>query len=82
MPHDPTEHPTYPPAWWAGHPIVRYAENALRAFGGELDRETAAALLPMWRHAGELTERERDAVLQRFGPAGDNGWSSGSMGTS
>jgi pimeloyl-ACP methyl ester carboxylesterase len=58
---------TIPPAdEYAGNPIIDAAEQALRAFGDQLDRAAAARILPLWRHHHELTDRERAAVLARF----------------
>lgn len=48
------------------HPIVAAAVEALKAFGGDLERESAAMLLPFWRHWWELSEREIAAILDRF----------------
>jgi hypothetical protein len=47
-------------------PYVDAAFHALTAFGGDLTRPTAAALLPMWRFVDELTADEVTAVLERF----------------
>lgn len=62
---DPARH-----ALPADHPVVSVAVAALRHFGDELDRATAAMLLPMWRHFAELSDREYRSVLLAF-PAGD-----------
>jgi hypothetical protein len=51
----------------ASDPAVTAAVNALRAFGDDIDRDTAEQLLIMWRHTPELTDRERAAVLAQFG---------------
>jgi hypothetical protein len=53
-------------ALFHGNPIVDMAEQALRAFGDDLTREQARRLLMNWRHTGELSPRERQAVLVRF----------------
>lgn len=45
---------------------VNLAMRALQAFGGDLTREQAAALLPMWRYYSDLRAADRAAVLERF----------------
>ena len=71
---------------WASHPVIDTAERALRAYGEAdepMTRLRATLLLPLWAHYPELTEREADAVLARFGPPEPprgGGWLSGSMG--
>ncbi len=45
------------PDGYDGDPVIDAAWRALAAFGDELDRPTAALLLPIWRHASELTDR-------------------------
>lgn len=49
------------------------AERALRQFSGDLDRDTAARLLPMWRYDCDLTPADRREILDRFkaGPPAD-----------
>lgn len=49
-----------------GNPVVDAAEQALRAFGGDISHADACLLLPMWTHYPRLSPRERDAVLARF----------------
>lgn len=49
-------------------PVVRLAVSAVRCFGGDIDRETASMLLPMWRYVTDLTHDEIEAVLRRFPP--------------
>lgn len=49
-----------------GNPIVDEAENALRAFGQNLDLEAATRLLPMWHYNDRLSAVERVEVLARF----------------
>lgn len=46
--------------------IADVAYRALTAFGGDLTRDQAAALLPMWRYATDLTEQDRTMLLRRF----------------
>ena len=46
--------------------LADLAERALRAFGGDLSRESAAVLLTMWRYGHDLTPADRSAVLGRF----------------
>lgn len=50
------------------NPLVDLAERALRNLG-VVDRPDAEAALITWAHAPELTERERAAILGRFGGA-------------
>jgi hypothetical protein len=47
---------------------VDIAERALRTYG-DLTREQAAKILPLWRYYRDLTPGERGEVLNRFGPA-------------
>jgi hypothetical protein len=61
QPHDEPRHLLGP-----SHPIVAVAVEALRAFGDDLDRVTVAILLPAWRHARELSDREFRSVLAAF----------------
>lgn len=50
-----------------GEDIVQAAVVSLMTFGGhELDRETAARLLPMWSRYSELTAYGVAAVLAHF----------------
>ena len=62
------------------HPLVGAAIVALLAFG-DLTREQAAILLPMWRHAGDLSAEDFEAVIARFPVAAEDagGWISGAM---
>ena len=46
---------------------VEAAVTALRAFGETVDRDSAAILLSMWSRRGELSPRDRLAVLDQFG---------------
>ncbi len=55
---------------YANNIVIDMAEDALRTFGAR-DVETAAVLLPHWRHAPGLTPREMKATLVRFMPATD-----------
>lgn len=48
--------------------MVERAVRALRAFG-DLSREEAARVLPLWRYRQSLTDAEVAAVLARFQPA-------------
>lgn len=50
-------------------PSAAAAVAAIRLFGWPLTRNTAAVLLSMWSRRGELTPRDRQAVLDVFGPA-------------
>ncbi len=63
-----SEHTTPEPRHVLGpdHPIVAVAIDALAAFGDDLDRVTVAILLPAWRHARELSDREFRSVLAAF----------------
>jgi hypothetical protein len=47
--------------------VVDAVEKALRAFGDNLDRDRAGRLLAIWKHAGQMTDLEREMVLARFG---------------
>jgi hypothetical protein len=58
---------------FADNHVIDIAENALRAFGHDIDAVTAAKLLPMWRYTSELSDRERRAVLARFVPEPEAG---------
>lgn len=49
--------------------IVDQAERALRAFSQDLTHRQAVHLLPLWSRYASLTERDRVAVLSRFGGA-------------
>ncbi len=51
---------------YAGNPIIDHAEQALRAAGADTCASAEFALRT-WRHTPELTDRERAAVLARFG---------------
>lgn len=53
-------------ALYHGNPGVDAAEAALKAFGDNLSRATAARLLQGWKYTPELSVRERQAVLARF----------------
>lgn len=55
---------------YEGNPIIDRAEGAIRAFRVET-RADAARALELWAHVGELTDRERAAVLARFTRAGE-----------
>ncbi len=46
--------------------VVEHAVAALTAFGHNLDRAAATRLLALWAHNGELSGRERAAILRRF----------------
>jgi len=64
------------------NPVSALAEDALRRLGAT-DRLSAERTLAMWRHTDELTDRERDALLLRFGPPPstlDSVWNSGTCG--
>lgn len=50
---------------YADNPIIDQAETALRAWHVTA-LDDAAAKLPMWAHVGDLSQRERLAVLARF----------------
>lgn len=50
--------------------VIDVAENALRAFGGNLTRPQAALLITMWKYRSDLTPADTSAVLSRF-PTGD-----------
>jgi hypothetical protein len=61
--------PTPFPVLGDGHdtsPIVTKAWLALHMFGADLDSVTAARLLPMWRHYGQLSPEQVAAVIRRF----------------
>ena len=62
------------------NPLIASAVVALLAFG-DLTREQAAILLPMWRHVGELSEDDRADVVSRFPLVATDagGWISGPM---
>lgn len=49
-----------------GNPVIQTTVDALHAFGANLTRTTAAELLALWAHAGDLTGREVQAVLSHF----------------
>jgi len=49
---------------------VDLAEQALKAFGGNLTRAQAAALLEMWAWSPTLSTREVAALLDRFADGG------------
>lgn len=51
---------------YEGNPIVGFAVRELNHFGRNLDRDTAADLLDVWRHRDQLSPREYLAVLRRF----------------
>ncbi|WP_433612480.1 hypothetical protein ACQP2P_01455 [Dactylosporangium sp. CA-139114] len=53
---------------FAGNPVIGQAERALRTFRNDLHVRDAAVLLASWKHAPELSARERLAVLARFVP--------------
>jgi len=65
MPIQPSPVPEGYRGLFLGNPIIAFAEQALRAFYCSTRAEAARAL-PHWRYYGELTERERLAVLDRF----------------
>lgn len=46
--------------------MVAAAVLALSAFGGDLDQDQAAELLPMWKRYRELSEDDRVEVLGAF----------------
>lgn len=46
-------------------PVIDHAERALRDLGVD-ELESAQRVLPMWRHYGVLSERERLGVIARF----------------
>lgn len=48
--------------------FVKRAVEALRTFGGELDREQAEMLLGMWQHRDALTPVDAADVLGHFRP--------------
>jgi len=48
------------------NPIIKLAENAVRCYAGDVDRETAEQTLPLWQYYGDLSVRERRRVLERF----------------
>ncbi len=59
--------------------VVRIAVLALAAFGENLSRADAAAVLPLWAHYGTLTPAEVDAILGCFpepppSPMPPGGW--------
>jgi hypothetical protein len=70
IPEPPHEHPEDRPG---ARPYVDAAVAALLAFADDLTRDTAAALLPMWKFADELNDDEVRAVLERF-PAPEKTW--------
>jgi hypothetical protein len=51
-------------------PIVAAAVASLKAFGVDLERESAAIMLPFWAHFWKLSAPEVEAVLGAF-PIGD-----------
>jgi len=46
--------------------VVARAVVALTAFSDDLDRETAAKLIRMWRHFRDLTPADLEEVLRHF----------------
>lgn len=54
------------PQDWQPQDMIRIATNALRHFGGPMDRGTASRLLAAWVHAHLLTDAERQKVLEGF----------------
>jgi hypothetical protein len=50
---------------------VDQAVKALTAFGGDLNRSTAARLLTAWQHVGELADAQQLEVLKHFRGGGD-----------
>lgn len=52
------------------HPSVARAVEALRGFGGDLDRDAAVELLPHWRHLDDLDRDQYRRVLAAF-PSAD-----------
>ena len=54
--------------WAVSAPTVRAAISALDAFGGWLDRESAARLLDMWSRRPALTDAEVRAILDHYPP--------------
>ena len=57
-----------PPDGFRAHTVAWIAADALSWFADDLDRPTAAILLPKWRLFGEVTPDEIEAVLAVFPP--------------
>jgi hypothetical protein len=53
----------------SGDRQVEAAEYALRHFGGDMDAATAARMLDLWAHAGQLSDAQKRAVVAFFVPA-------------
>jgi len=61
--------PNNPDLYDSGHPVINAAIEAITASVipvSEISRAEASQRLIRWAHAGSLTARETDAILNRF----------------